>query len=111
MPKKPEKTQGGKNQFYSKVLDEAEALDFAVALGDDSLDDEIALLKTKIKTLVEKDPDNLELLLQATNMLAKLMKTRYSITREQKKGLKDALQNVIRDIAVPLGVAVISKKL
>ncbi len=100
-----------REEFYAKVLDKAEKLDFTTALEDNSLDSEIALLKIKIKELVEKDPENLKLFLQAADMLGRLMRTRYTITREQKKGLKDALQNVIKDIAVPLGIAVINKKL
>jgi hypothetical protein len=100
-----------KTAFYEKVLDEAEKIDFAAALGDSSIDDEIALLKVKIKAVIEKDPENIQLILQAANMLARLVKTRYSINKEQKKGFRDALENVIKDIAVPLGIAVINKKL
>jgi hypothetical protein len=104
------KAAAARADFYQKVLDKAEQIDFAVALGDSGIDDEIALLKVKIKAVVEKDPDNLKLILEATNLLAKLVKTRYSINREQKKGFKDALQNVIKEIAVPLGIAMINKK-
>jgi len=44
--------------------------------------------------------------MQATNALARLVKTRYNITKEQKKGLKEAIGNVLRDIALPLGIGV-----
>jgi len=45
--------------------------------------------------------------MQMTNALERLVKTRYNITKEQKKGLKEAIGNVLRDIALPLGIAVI----
>jgi hypothetical protein len=94
--------------FYSKVMDEAEQLDFEVASGfDDSFDGEIALLRVKIKSLLEKDPENIRLILQATESLARLVKTKYNITKEQKKGLKEAIGNVLKDIAIPLGIKVI----
>jgi hypothetical protein len=93
-----------KHGFYSKALDEAEKLDFESASGVDGIDDEIALLRVKIKSLLEKDPQNLKLIMQATNTLAGLVKTRFKITREQQKGLREAIGNVIKDIAIPLGI-------
>ena len=95
-----------KHGFYSKVLDEAEQLDFELAAGVDGIDDEIALLRVKVKSILEKDPDNIKLIMQATNTLAGLVKTRYKITKEQKRGLKEAIANVLKDIALPLGVGI-----
>jgi len=95
-----------KHNFYAKILDEAEQLDFELASGVEGIDDEVALLRVKIKSLLEHDPDNLKLIMQATNTLARLIKTRYNITREQKKGLNEAIGNVLRAIAVPLGIGI-----
>ena len=95
-----------KHGFYSKVLDEAEQLDFELASGVNGIDDEIALLRVKIKSVLEKDPENIKLIVQATNTLAGLVKTSYNITREQRKGLKEAIGNVLRDIALPLGIGI-----
>ena len=95
-----------KHGFYSKVLDEAEQLDFELATGVDGIDDEIALLRVKVKSILEKDPDNIKLIMEATNTLAGLVKTRYNITKEQKKGLKEAIGNVLKDIALPLGIGI-----
>ena len=95
-----------KHGFYSKVLDEAEQLDFELASGVEGFDDEIALLRVKIKSLLENDPENIGLLMQMTNALVRLVKTKYNISKEQKKGLKEAIGNVLKDIAVPLGIGV-----
>ncbi len=97
-----------KHGFYSKVLDEAEQLDFELATGVNGIDDEIALLRVKIKSVVEKDPENIKLIMQATNTLAGLVKTSYNMTKEQKKGLKEAIGNVLRDVALPLGISIAS---
>ena len=64
-----------KHGFYSKVLDEAEQFDFELASGVNGIDDEIALLRVKIKSILEKDPENIKLIMQATNTLAGLVKT------------------------------------
>jgi len=95
-----------KHGFYSKVLDEAERLDFERATGVEGIDDEIALLRVKIKSLLERDPENIKLIMQATNTLARLVRTRYNISKEDKKGLKEAIGNVLRDVALPLGIGI-----
>jgi hypothetical protein len=93
-----------KSGFYSRVLDEAERLDFELASGVEGIDDEIALLRVKIKSLLENEPENIRLIMQVTNALERLVRTRYNISKEQRKGLKEAIGNVIKDIAIPLGI-------
>jgi len=95
-----------KHGFYSKVLDEAEQLDFELATGVEGIDDEIALLRVKIKSILANDPDNIKLIMQTTNALARLVRTRYNISKEDKKGLKEAIGNVLRDVALPLGISI-----
>ena len=95
-----------KQGFYSKVLDEAERLDFELASGVNGIDDEIALLRVKIKSILGDDPKNVKLLVEVTNALERLIRTRYKITKEQRKGLKEAIGNVLRDIALPLGIGI-----
>ncbi len=115
MPEKKEKGNRGapkgnqnarKHGFYSKVLDEAERLDFELATCVEGIDDEIALLRTKVKSVLRHDPQNIRLIMQATNTLARLVNTRYNISKEQRKGLKEAIGNVLRDIAIPLGIGI-----
>jgi len=114
MPAEAKRRRGGqqgnqnarKHGFYSRVLDEAERLDFELASGVEGIDDEIALLRVKIKSLLENDPENIKLIMQATNTLAGLVKTRYNISKEQRKGLKEAIGNVLKDIDIPLGIGV-----
>ncbi len=92
--------------FYSRVLDEAEKLDFALAADVSGIDDEIALLRVKIKSILEHEPENVKLIMHVTNALGRLIMTRYKITREQRKGLKEAIGNVLKDIALPLGIGI-----
>jgi len=39
---------------------------------------------------------------EAANTITRLIHTRYSITREQKKSLKEAITKVLTEIALPL---------
>jgi hypothetical protein len=101
-------TRGKRNSadrsLYSKALDEAEALDFEMAQGVEGVDDEIALLRTKIKSLLENDPDNVKLIMEATGALARLVMTRYRINADQKRALRDAIGSVLQGLAIPLGI-------
>jgi uncharacterized protein YjcR len=100
-----------KHGFYSKVLDEAEKLDFESVSDVNGIDDEIALLRVEIKSVLEKDPENIRLIMQATNTLAGLVKTRYRINKEQRQGLREAITNVLKDVAIPLGISIGAKVL
>ena len=93
-----------KRGFYSKALDEADLLDFEMAQGIEGIDDEIALLRMKIKSLLENDPENMKMIMEATNTLARLVTTRYRITADQKKALTNAIGNVLQGLALPLGI-------
>ncbi len=114
MPAKAERKRGApkgnqnarKHGFYSRVLDEAEQLDFELATGVEGIDGEIALLRVKIKSILKNDPENIKLITQATDALARLVRTRYNISKADKKGLKEAIGNVLRDIALPLGIGI-----
>ena len=71
-----------KHGFYSKVLDEAAQRDFRLATSVEGIDEEIELLRIKIKSVVEHDPDNIKVIMQAINSLARLVRTRYNISKE-----------------------------
>jgi len=102
------KQNARKHGFYDKVFDEADRLDFELASGVNGIDDEIALLRVTIKSILgdENGPKKIKLLVDATNALERLIRTRYKISKEQKKGLKEAIGNVLRDVALPLGIGI-----
>jgi hypothetical protein len=86
------------------VLDEAERMELQVALEVQGLDEEIALLRWKLRSLLEKEPENIKLLLQAANTLARLVKSRYNLSRDEDATLKDTILKVLKELALPLGM-------
>ena len=95
-----------KHGFYSRVLDEAEKLDFEAASGVEGIDEEIALLRVEIKKAISSGDDKaLRSIVQATNALERLIRTRYKITSQERKGLREAIGTVLRDVALPLGIS------
>jgi len=99
-----------KHGFYSRALTEAEKIELDEAAFVEGIDQEIALLRIKLRELVETEPDRIDLQLEAANTIARLVRTRYQISKEQKKSLKEAITKVLTEVAIPLGIAVGIKK-
>jgi hypothetical protein len=95
-----------KQGFYSHALTEAEKLLMEEALEVKGLDQEIALLRIKLAELVETNSGRIDLQLSAANAIARLVKTRYQISKEQKNSLKEAVSRVLAEVAAPLGIGV-----
>ena len=95
-----------KHGFYSRALNEAEKVDLEEASLIEGIDQEIAFLRMKLKELAEREPERIDLHLEAANTIARLVRTRYQISKEQKKSLKEAIHKVLTDVAVPLGIAI-----
>jgi hypothetical protein len=93
--------------FYSRALTEAEKIELDEASYVEGIDQEIALLRIKLRELVENEPDRIDLHLEAANTIARLVRTRYLISKEQKRSLKEAIAKVLTEVAVPLGVGVV----
>ena len=107
----PERHRGGQlgNQnarthgFYSKTLspEQQEALQDAAVV--DGIDQEIAVLRVKIASILENAPQNIDVLILAMSLLARLLQTKQLIDKKDQHKLGEAFQNVLRDIAAPLG--------
>ena len=95
--------------FYSRTLTEAEKLEMEDAALVSGIDEEIALLRVKLRNLVEEYPERIDLQMEAANTIARLCRTRYQITAEQKAGLKEAIGKVLTEVALPLGINIGTK--
>ena len=93
-----------KHGFYSRVVDETEKRQLRQAASVKGIDDEIDLLRVKLKSVVARDPENVRLISQAVVSLARLLRTRHFLGYNKEDSLKQAMENVIRDIVLSLGV-------
>jgi hypothetical protein len=93
-----------KHGFYSQVLDEAQTLRLQEAREVEGIDEEIAVLRVKLLSLIDEHPDRVDLQMVAASTIARLIRTRHSINAGQKKSLKDAITKVLTEVAVPLGI-------
>jgi hypothetical protein len=93
-----------KHGYYSRAFNQAEQSDFDLAAGMEGISEEIALLRFEIKKAVSGgDIKNLMPLVKAAFALEKLLRTDRRFFMERQQGLQVALNNVIRDVLVPLG--------
>jgi len=44
--------------------------------------------------------------MQSINALSKLISTKFNLRKDDKQGLKEAIGNVLKDIALPLGIGI-----
>jgi hypothetical protein len=93
-----------KHGFYSRVLDEDEQRDLEEAREIEGISEEICLLRAKIKSILRHDPENINLIMTALSALARLVRAHYNISAGDKKGIREAVGNVLRDVALPLGI-------
>jgi len=98
-----------KRAFYGPALGETRSLILEEAGGVEGLDQEIALLRLRLRDLIRDHPDKIELHLRTANSIAGMVKINYSISREQKKSLREAITKVLTELAIPLGVKALIK--
>lgn len=90
--------------FYRRAVDEAERLDLGRAGEIEGLDDEIALLRVRLKRAVEEHPQDMQLLTRGMEILVRAVATRYRLSPKSKKDLAEnmaALLNSLGDQLLP----------
>ena len=107
----PEKTAGPfpepvrKRNFYDgECLTEAERLELPKAEEVEGLGDEIAVLRVRLKTALDKRPEDYALLVRGIGMLTRAVSTEYRLSPRASKDLSDNLAAVLNrfgDLIVP----------
>jgi hypothetical protein len=87
--------------FYAKTLDARGELDYQEAKTVAGLEDEIAMVRAKIKGILRHDPHNIRVLMLALAMLCRLLVTRRQIARDDREGLKEAVADILHDLDLP----------
>ena len=60
----------------------------------------------RLRELAEQSPERIDLQMDLASAIARLVKTRYQISSQQKKSLKAAVTKVLEEVAVPLGIGI-----
>ncbi|MGH2628258.1 MAG: hypothetical protein ACRDHY_16590 [Anaerolineales bacterium] len=108
----PERTEGARaarrkvsvRNFYADSLTKAEQLALAEAAEVENLEDEIAVLRVRLKTALREHPEDYALLVRGMGLLTKAVATQYRLSPRASKDLSDNLAAVLNrfgDLIVP----------
>lgn len=86
------------DNFYSDACNEAERLQLQKAGEIEGLDDEIAMLRVKLRTVVSKRKENIPLMLRGIDLLVKAVSARYRLSKKAEEDLSDSLAGVLRGV-------------
>ena len=84
--------------FYGQALDQAERLDLEEAQEIEGLDDEIALVRVRLKRAVEKHPEDVPLLVKGLEILVRAVSARYRLSAKSRKDLADNLAAALNSL-------------
>jgi len=90
-------------RFYAKALDESEKADFPVALEVEGMDQEIALLRLRLRTALEQRPEDLPLMLRGVGMLIRALSAKYRLPKADQESLAEAFSSEIEGELWPRG--------
>jgi hypothetical protein len=82
-------------RFYEQALSEAERNDFPVALRVEGVDQEIAVLRLRLRTALQEHPEDLQLMLRGVVMLVQALAAKYRLPKADQEALTDAVLSEI----------------
>ena len=84
--------------FYEEALSRAERVRLSRARQLQGLDEEIALLRVRLGSLAEEQPDNVELLIKGIGMLVRAVSAKYRLSPRSEKDLYQSLLGVLEGV-------------
>ncbi len=84
--------------FYAAALTDAERLQLADARRVDGLDEEIALLRVRLRSALEERPEDFNLLRNGIALLVRAVATQYRLSPRARKDLADRMAAVLNSI-------------
>jgi hypothetical protein len=97
-----------KHGYYSNVLTGEDRRNLRQASEVTGLDDEIALVRARLKSIVEHDPDNLRLISEAASTLVRLMRASHRLGLHKQESFEETRLKALFRIGDEFGIDVIS---
>ena len=93
------------HDFYSQVYSGQRKTAFDQAELMHSLNSEISVLRVQIRSLLEKDPENYGMIQSTILALARLMRTRYYLGKNDGPRLATRVATILANIDLPEGIS------
>lgn len=87
-----------KTDFYSRALSKAERALLPQAKELEGLDEEIALLRVKLRQALSEHPEDTELLIKGIGMLVKAVSAKYRLSKKAEDDLYHSILGVLKGI-------------
>jgi len=84
--------------FYAEAMSDAERLALGDATQVDGVDQEIALLRLRLRTAIARSPEDLPLMFKGIDLLAKVIATRYGLGKTGREEIQEALLVAFTDL-------------
>ena len=84
--------------FYEKALTEAERVRLPRAMEVEGLDEEIALLRVKLVSLLETHPEDMDMLIKCVNLLVRGVAIKYRLSPQSAETLSQKIMAVIKEL-------------
>ena len=84
--------------FYADVLSEADRARLETARGMENVDEEIAILRIKLRDQLMRHPHRMHLFNKSLDTLTKVVSTRYKLSPKSTDDLNESIAGVINGI-------------
>lgn len=89
---------GGEASFYEEALSQAEQVALSQARGLEGLDEEIALLRVRLRSLAAEEPENWTPFLKGMELLVRAVGARYRLSKKAQEDLMESVMGVLEGI-------------
>lgn len=98
-PRRPRRAQAGAERFYAGALNEGEREALPDAERVEGLDQEVALLRLRLRRALEERPEDFPLMLRGVELLVKAVSARYRLSARAQEDLADSLVGVLNSVS------------
>ena len=85
-------------EFYASALEEAERIELEEAAEIEGLDEEIAVLRVKLRKALVEHPEDRQLMMRGIELLVKAVSARYRLSKQAQEDLAESIDGVIRGV-------------
>ena len=84
--------------FYDEALTKAERAALPRARELRGIDEEIAVVRLRLRSALEQHPEDLKLMAKGVDLLVKALSVRYRLSKDEKADLSAAIRSILKEV-------------